>query len=102
VRVQAVDPQRRVVFLNTDALGAPEAKAGDALCNEGEAALVGCIIGALGALGLPDTGIAAVSPYRSQVRACACVCAHAWRASCRSRSTRRQPAENGCRAAVRL
>lgn len=62
-------PERRVVFLDTDAVaGAREEAATDAVRNEGEAALLLRVAAALVAASLPESAIGAISPYRSQAR----------------------------------
>ena len=67
--VQAVDPQQRVLFLDSSQLtGAHETRAGDTLNNSGEAALVLQLASALLAAGLPASSLALVSPFTSQVR----------------------------------
>lgn len=64
---QALAPHRRVLFLDTDSMPAPEVRAGDALSNPGEAAVITDIVRALdlGKVSLEDIGI--ISPYRAQV-----------------------------------
>ena len=65
--VQVLQPQHRAVFLDTDALPAPELQAGDALSNPHEAAIVKQIVLALHAGNVPVQDIGVISPYRSQV-----------------------------------
>lgn len=64
---QVLAPHRRVLFLDTDSMPAPEVRAGDALSNPREAAIVIDIVKALdlGRVSLDDIGI--ISPYRAQV-----------------------------------
>ena len=66
---QVLDPQHSVLLLDTDALPAPETRAGEATTNATEAALVLQVAEALaaGRVALADIGI--ISPYRSQARA---------------------------------
>lgn len=65
--VQVLQPQQRVIFLDTDAMPAPELQAGDALSNLQEADVIKQIVTALqaGSVALHDIGI--ISPYRAQV-----------------------------------
>ena len=66
--VQAVDPQQRVLFLDSSQLSeAHETRAGDTLNNSGEAAIVLQLASALMAAGLPASSLALVSPFTSQV-----------------------------------
>ena len=64
---QVLAPQQRVLFLDTDSMPAPEVRAGDALRNPREAAIIGDIVRALdlGRVPLHDIGI--ISPFRAQV-----------------------------------
>ena len=61
-------PERRVVFLDTDAHDAAETKVGDAFSNAAEADVLGQIVSALAACGVPLADICLVAPYRPQVR----------------------------------
>ena len=76
---QVLAPQQRVLFLDTDSIPAPEVRAGDALSNPREAAIIGDIVRALdlGRVPLHDIGI--ISPFRAQVseHLCMHVCMHA-------------------------
>ena len=67
--LQVLAPSRRVLFLDTDSMPAPEVRSGDALSNPAEAAVLTDMVGALleGQLPLVDVGI--ISPYRAQVSA---------------------------------
>ena len=65
--MQVLQPQHRAVFLDTDALPAPELQAGDAISNPQEAAIVKQIVLALHAGHVPLQDIGVISPYRSQV-----------------------------------
>ena len=64
---QVLAPHRRALFLDTDGMPAPEVRAGDALSNPTEAAVLTDIVKALalGQVPLGDIGI--ISPYRAQV-----------------------------------
>lgn len=67
----ALDPQRRVVFLDTDALGAASAeqREGASVRNPLEARLVAVLAAQLAAAGLRGArSIGALSPYNAQVR----------------------------------
>lgn len=65
---QAVDPQQRVLFLDTSQLTeAQEVRAGDTLNNSGEAAIVLRLTKALLSAGLPATSLGLISPFTSQV-----------------------------------
>ena len=60
-------PQQRVLFLDTDGMSAPEVRAGDALSNPWEAAVITDILRALVLGQVPLHEIGVVSPYRAQV-----------------------------------
>jgi DNA replication ATP-dependent helicase Dna2 len=62
-----LDPQRRVVFLDTAALPSPEVLAGEAVSNPGEAKLVLDVLRAATAAGVGQHALGAISPYRRQV-----------------------------------
>jgi DNA replication ATP-dependent helicase Dna2 len=66
---QALDPARRVVFLDTGALAAAaqEAASGGSVANPGEGRVVLRLLGAAAAAGVPQASLGAISPYRSQV-----------------------------------
>ena len=67
--LQVLSPQRRVVFLDTDGVtGAAEDADVGASCNDGEAALLLRVAGAMVAAGLPAAALGAMSPYRAQAR----------------------------------
>jgi superfamily I DNA and/or RNA helicase len=66
--MQALDPKRRVLFLDTSALpDAGECLAGDQLSNPTEASMVMRIVDGLLEAGVQMTSIGLISPYRSQV-----------------------------------
>ena len=66
--VQTVlDPSRRVVFLDTSAMPAPEMKAGEAITNPSEAEIVLTLVKAAVRAGLPASSLGLVSPYNRQV-----------------------------------
>ncbi len=69
----AVDPARRVVFLDTSALGpgAHGAAAGASVTNAGEATLVAAALAAAAAAGAPRGALGALSPFSAQVGALA-------------------------------
>ena len=65
---QALDPDRRVVFLDTSGLpGSSELLQGDGVSNPGEASVVGLLLRGLLASGAAASDIGLVSPYRAQV-----------------------------------
>ena len=63
-----LSPERRVIFLDADARDAAETKVGDAFSNAAEAEVLGQIVTALAACGVPLADICLVAPYRPQVR----------------------------------
>ena len=66
--LQAIDPQQRVLFLDSSQLmEAQEFRAGDTLNNSGEAAIVLRLTKALLAAGLPASSLGLISPFTSQV-----------------------------------
>ena len=65
--MQVLAPHRRVLFLDTDNMPAPEVRSGDALSNPQEAAVITDIVTALMAGQLPLEDIGIISPYRAQV-----------------------------------
>ena len=69
--VHALDVERPVVWLDTDALGskAHEVRTLDSLTNQCEVALVSLVTDALVGAGVALSGIGILSPYRSQLRA---------------------------------
>ncbi len=70
-----LDPQRRAVFLDTDACGEmAETTAAETVANGGEAALLVRVAAALVEAGLPAADIGAISPYRAQVSAHSVTC----------------------------
>lgn len=77
IYTQVLDPQRRVLFLDTAEAGAREALAGDTLSNAGEAGLVVEVLQAAAAAGIAQERVGVISPYRAQVEACWLWCA-AW------------------------
>ncbi|CAK9275822.1 unnamed protein product [Sphagnum jensenii] len=64
---QVLDPCRKVLFLDTDAMGAEETRMRKAIHNVAEASIVIKIVRALvaGGLGISDIGV--ISPYNAQV-----------------------------------
>ena len=69
-----VDPERRVVFCNTDAMcggtGARETCQDDVVFNEDEAAVVSFVVaGLVEGLGIPPGDIGVITPYRRQIKA---------------------------------
>eukprot|EP01083_Nonionella_stella_P277847 944715_1 len=68
----AVDPQRPVVFLNTDKVPATEtrvgSRVGSQLRNEVECALVFQVVDLLSRLGVGADSVGVISPYRSQLK----------------------------------
>lgn len=64
---QVLAPERRVVWLDTDGVPGPEARAAEATTNATEAALAERIVAALADSGVPLNSIGIISPYRSQV-----------------------------------
>lgn len=68
VEVQVLRPERRVIFLDTDAAEAEECQLGDALSNAAEAAYLRQIVKAFTACCVPLSDVGLVSPYRSQAR----------------------------------
>ena len=67
--MQALDPERRVVFLDTTGVpGTSEQLLADGgVCNPGEADVVGRLVGGLLRAGALAADIGLVSPYRAQV-----------------------------------
>ncbi len=66
--MQALEPKRRVLFLDTSALpGAGECQAGDQLSNPAEADTIMRIVDSLQGAGIRTGSIGVISPYRSQV-----------------------------------
>ncbi|XXQ39405.1 DNA replication ATP-dependent helicase/nuclease [Plasmodiophora brassicae] len=63
---RALDPERPVLFLNTDAVPAPDGHRGEQ--NETEAELVLALLDALSGAGVPGSHIGVISPYRSQLQ----------------------------------
>ncbi|KAK9857614.1 hypothetical protein WJX84_004993 [Apatococcus fuscideae] len=73
---QAVDPQQRVLFLDSSQLTeAHETRAGETLNNSGEAAVVLKLTQSLLAAGLPASSLGLISPFTSQVSLLARQCA---------------------------
>lgn len=67
---QALDPARRVVFLDTSGTsGLQEQLRGDGICNTGEAAVVGALVRGLLEVGAQPSDIGLTSPYKAQVAA---------------------------------
>ena len=67
--MQVLQPEQRVVFLDTDSLGPAgrELQQGDAISNPTEAGLAGQVVDAMIAAGLSEQQIGVLSPYRAQV-----------------------------------
>ncbi|GBG86492.1 hypothetical protein CBR_g41486 [Chara braunii] len=66
---EVLKPERRVVFLNTDAIdSARESRMGDALHNVGEAIILLQIAKTLVSCGVTAVSIGAICPYQAQVR----------------------------------
>jgi len=65
--LQVLIPHRRALFLDTDGMPAPEVRAGDALSNPREAAVLTDIVKALDLSKVPLSDVGVVSPYRAQV-----------------------------------
>ncbi|KAJ3182151.1 Tripartite DNA replication factor [Gaertneriomyces sp. JEL0708] len=65
---QLIEPNRKVVFVNTDSVPAAESRPGDLVQNEVEAALVHQTVEALIYAGVEETALGVISPYRSQLR----------------------------------
>ncbi|TPX63675.1 hypothetical protein SpCBS45565_g06433 [Spizellomyces sp. 'palustris'] len=63
-----VEPRRRVVFVNTDEVPAPDSRPGDLVQNDIEAILVHQIVECLIACGVEETALGVISPYRSQLK----------------------------------
>ena len=65
--VEALDPVRRVVFLDTSSMPAPEVKIGEAVTNPTEADITLALVTAAVRAGLPAHAIGLISPYNRQV-----------------------------------
>lgn len=66
--LQVLRPERRVLFLDTDARDAGECEAAAAASNAAEAHIMREVIDAMAASGVPLGDIGLVSPFRNQVR----------------------------------
>lgn len=66
--LDALNPSRPVVFLNTDEVPAVETRVGHLVCNETEAILVQQLICALLRAGVPGYLVGVISPYRHQLK----------------------------------
>ena len=64
--LDALNPVRPVVFLNTDEVPALETRVGHLVCNETEATLVQQVTCALLKAGVPGCLVGVISPYRHQ------------------------------------
>ncbi|CAL8464813.1 g4348 [Coccomyxa elongata] len=64
---QVLTPERRVLWLDTDGVPGPEARAAEATTNATEAVLAERIVAALADSGVPLNSVGIISPYRSQV-----------------------------------
>ncbi|KAK4699919.1 DNA replication ATP-dependent helicase/nuclease Dna2, partial [Phenoliferia sp. Uapishka_3] len=71
-----LDPERKVVFVDTDLLPARERKVGPLVDNEVEASLVCQFTDALIRCGVPQQDIGVISPYRQQIKALSRELAH--------------------------
>jgi hypothetical protein len=67
---QVLQPQSRVLFLDTDGMGAGETRVADAMRNDAEAAVIMKAVAALCDCGLSVDSVGITSPYRSQVWHC--------------------------------
>jgi DNA replication ATP-dependent helicase Dna2 len=65
---EILKPTRRVVFLNTDEIPAPEIQIGDLVKNVIEASLVATFTAALVDVGVNPSAIGIISPWRSQLK----------------------------------
>jgi DNA replication ATP-dependent helicase Dna2 len=65
--VEVLDPRRRVVFLDTSSMPAPEVKVGEAVTNPSEADITLFLVTAAVRAGLPASAIGLISPYNRQV-----------------------------------
>jgi DNA replication ATP-dependent helicase Dna2 len=65
--VQVLEPVRRVVFLDTSSMPAPEVKIGEAVTNPSEADIILSLVTAAVRAGLPAHAIGLISPYNRQV-----------------------------------
>ncbi|TPX38233.1 hypothetical protein SmJEL517_g00212 [Synchytrium microbalum] len=63
-----IDPKRRVVFVDTDAVPALDSKHGESTQNDTEAVLVKQTVECLIKSGVEETSIGVISPYRSQLK----------------------------------
>jgi len=64
---QVLDPGRRVLFLDTDAMDAAETQGDGSPTNKAEASLLIQIVSAMAACGVSLRDICLVSPFRAQV-----------------------------------
>ncbi|KJE89042.1 helicase [Capsaspora owczarzaki ATCC 30864] len=67
--LDAIDPARKVVFLDTDLVPALEVRVGEVLKNDTEASIVQQLMAALLEAGLAPNDVGVISPYRSQLKA---------------------------------
>lgn len=63
-----LDPSRKAVFLDTDAVPARESRKGDLVQNEVEAQLIHELVSTLVATGVQQSQIGIISPYRQQIK----------------------------------
>lgn len=101
---QVLDPQRRVVLLDTTRMGAAaaEARAGEAVTNTAEAGVLCAIVAALVAGRVAAGSIGIISPYKAQVRCpgvCTCGSAHRDKRATSARSAHGLPVKQ-CRVRV--
>ncbi|KAG8914710.1 Tripartite DNA replication factor [Tulasnella sp. 417] len=63
-----LDPSRKSIFLDTDAMSARESRKGDLVQNEAEAQLIHQLVSTMVATGLQQSQIGIISPYRQQIK----------------------------------
>lgn len=71
-----LDPARPVLFVDTDALPAPEVRTGDQVANPREAQILATLCRAFVQGGVEARAIGVLTPYRAQLRRLAAECAH--------------------------
>ena len=64
---QVLKPERRVVFLDTDAMGGREDQKGGSPCNTAEADILMAVVAGMSGAAVALQDICLVSPYRAQV-----------------------------------
>lgn len=65
---KVLDPDRPVLFVNTDGVNAFESRSGSSYQNFGEAKLVHQVLDSIMAAGLSQTDVTVISPYRPQLK----------------------------------